>query len=152
MHNPLHCLAIVVSWGIIYTGLILWTNKDNIDLGFDFGPSPERKFLSVNVDNWYSWIIIAFFIMLDKFINSYCSDIINSWITNTIADHKCKKVDFSPLVCRLIVGVYYGYYGLRYIFVLHLIMSQTDYAILRVLADVIASDYTTKFRLKYKIE
>jgi len=139
---------LLVIWGVIFT-LILFS-LTNEKINFIFGPSENRMFLSININTWQKWIIIALLVMIDKFINSLGVDIIGSWLSHTIADHKTTILPYSKNICYIISNVYSFYYNIRYIITLQLLISQIDFALLRVLSDVIATQYSTYLHIKEK--
>lgn len=146
--NPFYMTITMILWGILFT-LILYL-LSNESLSFNFGPSDDRYFLSIKIDNWYKWSFISLLIMIDKFINSVCVDIIGSWISHTLHDHKTKFLPYNKNICYFISNVYSLYFNLRYIITLNLLISQVDYAILRAFSDVIATHYTTKIQINNK--
>jgi len=125
----------------------------DIQLNWDFfGPHEDRTFLAIKLDNWLNWSVIASIITTDKFLNSYFSDIIGPWITNSIWDHKTTSLDYSDLQCQIIVCGYYLYFGLKYVFTIYLLINELDFALLRVAADLAATFMTTKMHLRKNID
>lgn len=138
----------MILWGMIFTSILYFLSNDGISLSF--GPSEDRYFLSIKIDNWSKWTFIGLLIMIDKIINSISVDIIGSWISHTLQDHKTKYLPYSKTICHLISNVYSLYFNLRYIITLKLYTSQVDYAILRSLSDVFATHYTTSIQIRNK--
>lgn len=139
---------IMIFWGVLFTLILLYLSNESIII--NFGPSDDRFFLSININTWTKWVFIGLLIMVDKIINSISVDIIGSWISHTLQDHKTKYLPYSKTVCHLISNIYSLYFNLRYIITLKLYTSQIDYAILRSLSDVVATHYTTHIQMKNK--
>ena len=148
LKDPRVCTGILVAWGGIFTGIFLSLSND--EMKFKYGPEPDREFLSIQIDTWLKWTLIATLFMVDKFINSISADIIGSWISNTVMDHKTKEVPYSKSVCIAIADTYSAYFNLRFILTLHLLTTQFDFGILRVVADIVATHYSAYLHLKGK--
>lgn len=148
INDPRICISLLMTWGIIFSGIIYSLGDGN--LMFEYGPSEDRTFMSIKIDNWTVWSSIACLIMMDKFINSLAVDIIGSWISHTIYDHKNQVIPYTKTTCQIISCLYSFYFNLRYIITLKLIISQVDYGLLRVLSDVVATYYSTYLNIKNK--
>lgn len=140
---------LMLLWGCLFTLILYLLTDDGITL--NFGPSEDRFFLSIQINTWYKWFFIGCLIMLDKIINSISVDIIGSWISHTLQDHKTYYLPYNKNTCHFISNVYSLYFNLRYILTLKLYTSQIDYAILRSLSDVFATHYTTSIQIKNKV-
>lgn len=138
----------MILWGITFTGILYFLSNEQINL--NFGPSDDRFFLSIKIDNWLKWFFIGLLIMADKIINSISVDIIGSWISHTLQDHKTRILPYNRSTCHFISNVYSLYFNLRYIITLKLYTSQIDYAILRSFSDVVATHYTTSIQIRNK--
>lgn len=142
---------LLLAWGIFSSYIFNSMITDHDKLQIYFGPYEGRTFMNINIDNWNNWTIIAVIVTIDKFINSYSSDIIGPWITNVINDSKTREIPYSKLICTLITTFYYLYFNLKYIIMLHLIINQFDFAMLRIAADTVATIVTTNIHLKGKV-
>lgn len=119
-------------------------------MNFNIGPSEDRYFMSIHINNWYKWVLFALLIMMDKFINSVGVDIIGNWINNNLHNQNIRFLNYDKNICHLISNFYSFYFNIRYIMTLNLLISQIDYAILRVFSDVIATHYTVKINIANK--
>lgn len=146
--DPLICTYILFSWGIIFSFILYITSEKNMN--FNIGPSEDRYFMSIHINNWYKWVLFALLIMMDKFINSVGVDIIGNWINNNLHNQNIRFLNYDKNICHLISNFYSFYFNIRYIMTLNLLISQIDYAILRVFSDVIATHYTVKINIANK--
>lgn len=148
LKDPRVCTGVLVAWGMVFTGIFL--SLSNEEMKFKYGPESGREFLSIQIDTWFKWTLIASLFMVDKFINSISADIIGSWISHTVMDHKTEHVPYSKSVCIAIADTYSAYFNLRFILTLQLLTTQFDFGILRVVADVVATHYSAYLHLKEK--
>lgn len=147
--NPLQMTFLMLLWGMLFTLILYLLTEEGITL--NFGPSEDRFFLSIQINTWSKWFFIGGLIMIDKIINSISVDIIGSWISHTLQDHKTHYLPYKKNICHFISNVYSLYFNLRYILTLKLYTSQIDYAILRSLSDVIATHYTISMQIMDKV-
>jgi hypothetical protein len=146
--DPRLCMALMLTWGAFFLFMIYYFNNNKIDI--KYGPYEGRTFLSIEIDSWGVWSFFAIIIMIDKFVNSISVDIIGSWLSNVVFDHKTEYLPYPTCICQTISSVYSFYFNLRYLITLQLLITQFDYSILRILADVIATYYSTSLHLKTK--
>ena len=115
-----------------------------------FGPSPGTVFMGVTLDTWYKWNIVAGFTLVNTLINDFMSDALSPWILNTITDHKTKYIPYSKAVCLAITQCWAVYCNLMGVFGLFLAMTQIDFVMIRMAADVTVNMYTTLKFMRYK--
>ena len=146
--NPKVCMSILLLWGLLFFLIIYSLSESSISISF--GPEEGRKFLSITIDTWYKWALIATLIMIDKFIITLSVDILGPWMSNYITSHHNKKLPYPKWICLLLSDLYSLYFNLRYIVTLQLLITQTDYSILRIFVDLLATHISTKMHLKDK--
>lgn len=148
LNDPLKCTYIMLIWGFFFSSILYLTSDRNFNI--NFGPSEDRFFMSIHINNWFKWTLFAILIMIDKFINSISVDIIGNWINNNLHNENIIKLKYSKITSYFISDVYSFYFNIRYIITLKLLISQIDYAILRAFTDVIATHYTVFLHIKNK--
>ena len=111
-----------------------------------FGPSVTAVFMGITLDTWYKWSMVAVFTYINTSINDFMSDALSPWILNTITDHKTKYIPYSKNVCLMIAQMWSVYCNIMGVFGLFLAMTQVDFVLIRMCADLCVNMYTnTKF-------
>jgi hypothetical protein len=114
-----------------------------LDTSFmQFGPSPTAKFMGVILDTWYKWGMVAVFTLCNTAMNDFMSDAISPWIINTITDHKTRFIPYPKIICLGIAQMWAIYCNLMSVFGMFLAMTQIDFVLIRMLADLSVNTYT----------
>lgn len=136
---------VAVTFLMIWLIIVLTLFKDIglLDTSFmSFGPSPTTKFMGVVLDTWYKWNMVACFTLINTSINDFMSDAISPWIINTITDHKSKFIPYPRFVCLGISQLWAVYCNLMSVFGMFLAMTQVDFVLIRMVADLTVNTYT----------
>jgi hypothetical protein len=115
-----------------------------------FGPSQTAKFMGVQLDSWYKWGMVAGFTLVNTSVNDFMSDAISPWIINTITDHKNKFIPYPKYICLGISQLWAIYCNLMSVFGMFLAMTQIDFVLIRMLADLTVNTYTNLKFMRYK--
>jgi hypothetical protein len=144
-------LAVVVLMVWLTIVMTLFKDIGLLDTSFMiFGPSPTAKFMGVVLDTWYKWGMVAGFTLINTSINDFMSDAISPWIINTITDHKSKYIPYPKYVCLLISQLWSIYCNLMSVFGMFLAMTQIDFVLIRMLADITVNSYTNMKFMRMK--
>lgn len=108
-----------------------------------FGPSEKTSFMGLKLDTWYRWGLVACFTFINTSVNDFMSDALSPWILNTITDHKNRFIPYSKLTCLLITQIWSIYCGVFSVIGIFLAMSQIDFVLIRMTADLTVNAYTT---------
>ena len=144
-------LAVVVL--MVWLAIVMTLFKDIglLETSFMiFGPSSTAKFMGVVLDTWYKWSMVAGFTLINTSINDFMSDAISPWIINTITDHKSKYIPYPKYVCLLISQLWSIYCNLMSVFGMFLAMTQIDFVLIRMLADITVNSYTNMKFMRLK--
>lgn len=114
------------------------------------GPSKSTQFMSITLDTWYKWGMVAGFTFVSTAINDFMSDALSPWILNTITDHKTRFIPYPKWMCLLITQMWSLYCNVMSVFSIFLAMSQIDFVIIRTFADLIVNAYTTNKFIRNK--
>jgi hypothetical protein len=110
------------------------------------GPSEDTNFMGVQLNSWYRWGLVAGFTFVNTAVNDFMSDAISPWILNTITDHKTRYIPYPKWMCLLISQLWSVYCNIMSVFGIFLAMSQIDFVLIRMSADLVVNTYTnTKF-------
>jgi hypothetical protein len=87
---------------------------------------------------------------LSTCMNDFFSDALGPFFINTVQDHKTRYLPYSKTTCYVILQLWSTYCCLMSIFSIGLLMSQIDFLLIRLLADLIVNTFTTFKFLKNK--
>jgi hypothetical protein len=149
-HDQRKAVGALYIWLAILLGLFAYVGIGDSSF-MHFGPSPDAKFMSIAIDNWSRWSVIAVFQFCNTFINIFVSESMWPWIQNTIQDHKNKYLPYSKSACMWICQTYYLYGNIVSMFGLFAMFVQVDFMLIRTLADILVSYYTTNQFLRLKV-
>jgi hypothetical protein len=145
---------LAVSLLMVWLTIVIVVFKDIglLDTKFmTLGPSPNAIFMGVTLDTWYKWNMVAAFTFINTSINDFMSDAISPWILNTITDHKAKYLPYSKTTCLLITQMWAIYCNMMSVFGLFLAMTQVDFVLIRMGADIMVNMYTNLKFMRNKI-
>lgn len=109
---------------------------------FRFGPSPSLHFMSIKVDTWEEWTLLALYCCVDTLIKSFGHDSLVPWLTTALADQKSKTLPYSKSVCLLVMETYYAYVHFSYVFKFFLSLTQFDFVIIAAVSDMAMKVYS----------
>lgn len=115
------------------------------------GPSDKTVFMGMVLDTWYKWGLVAAFTFVNTSINDFMSDAISPWLLNTITDHKTKYLPYSKLTCLAISQLWSVYCNVMSVFGLFLAMTQVDFVLIRMSADLTVNMYTNMRFMRNKV-
>ena len=142
-------VTVLMVWLIIV--MSIFKDIGLLDTSFmTFGPSSTAKFMGVVLDSWYKWSMVAGFTLVNTSINDFMSDAISPWILNTITDHKSKYIPYPKYMCLGIAQLWAIYCNLMSVFGMFLAMTQIDFVVIRMLADLTVNTYTNLKFMRFK--
>jgi len=115
------------------------------------GPSPHTKFMTLNIDTWHKWTLLVSATFANTCVSDFMSDAIAPWLQNTIQDHKTKYLPYSKFTCYTISQLWTVYCSVMSIFAISLMTSQIDFLLIRMLADLMTSTFTTYKFMRHKV-
>ena len=152
LFNDKRILTVFIAlWSIlccvVFVGIML-TDKSPF---LNFGPSQQTKLFGVLLDSWSKWWLVAIYTFVSTAIAAFASDSVVPWITNTIQDHKTKYIPYHKVTCLLIIQTFTFYGVTQSVIGLFVALTQVDFMLIRLLADVIVNHFTTFWFLQNKI-
>lgn len=117
----------------------------------NFGPSPNTELFGVKLDTWWEWWAVAIYTFVSTAIAAFSTDSVVPWITNTVQDHKNKFLPFSKLSCWVIIQVFTFYAVTQSVIGLFVALTQVDFMLIRLLADMLVNHFTTYWFLRHKV-
>lgn len=141
--------VIVVMW--LCTVLVTFWSMGVMESHFvSFGPSDETFFMGICLNTWSKWSLVAVFTFVSTAINDFVGDALVPFITNAIQDHKTLYLPYSKFTCWAITQILSVYGCTMSIFSIHLLLSQLDFMLIRMVADSLVNLYTTYRFMKFK--
>lgn len=143
-------VVILMIWLVIV--IVVFKDIGLLDTKFmSMGPSDKTIFMGMVLDTWYKWGMVAAFTFVNTSINDFMSDAISPWILNTITDHKTRFLPYSKGTCLLISQMWSVYCNVMGVFGLFLAMTQVDFVLIRMAADLTVNVYTNLRFMKNKV-
>jgi hypothetical protein len=115
------------------------------------GPSNSTLFMGVVLNTQYKWGLVAGFTFINTAVNDFVSDALSPWILNTITDHKTRYIPYPKWVCFVVTQIWSIYCNIMSVFSIFLAMSQIDFVLIRMAADLTVNAYTTNKFMRNKI-
>ena len=144
------CVCVLMVWMSIV--LSIFKEVGVLDGQFmHLGPGENTKFMGVVMDTWYKWGLVAGFTLLNTTVNDFMSDAISPWILNTLTDHKTKYIPYPKIVCLSVSQIWAVYCNVMGVFGLFLAMSQVDFVLIRMIADLSVNTFTCMKFMRNKI-
>ena len=144
------CVAVLVCWMCIV--LTIFKEVGVLDGQFmHMGPGENTKFMGVVMDTWYKWGLVAGFTFMNTTMNDFMSDAISPWILNTLTDHKTRYIPYPKIVCLTISQLWSVYCNIMGVFGLFLAMSQIDFVLIRMTADLTVNSFTCMKFMRNKV-
>jgi hypothetical protein len=134
--------VVLVCWLMLV--LVVFKDIGMLDSKFmTFGPSDGTQFMGIVLNTWYKWGLVAGFTFVNTSVNDFMSDALSPWILNTITDHKTRYIPYPKWTCLVITQVWSMYCNVMSVFSIFLAMSQIDFVLIRMAADLVVNAYTT---------
>lgn len=141
------CLGVWTLISTVIFGAIMLSDNSNF---LSFGPNPKTVLFGSKLDTWWKWWGVAIYTFVSTAIAAFSSDAVYPWITNTIQDHKTKYIPYTPFTCILIIQIFTIYAVIMSVIGLFVALSQIDFMLIRLVADLIVNHFTTIWFLRDK--
>jgi hypothetical protein len=142
-------VCVLMAWLTLV--MILFNDIGLLNTSFmSFGPSATAKFMGTVLDTWYKWGMVAIFTLVNTSVNDFMADAISPWLLNTITDHKNKYIPYPKYVCLGISQLWSVYCNLMSVFGMFLAMTQIDFVLIRMMADLTVNTYTNMKFMRFK--
>jgi len=143
------CLCIA-AWTTSVAVIFVCIMMDDNSPFLSFGPNDRTVLFGVKVDTWTKWACIAMYTFVATCIADFTSDSVGPFVTNTIQDHKNLYIPYSKATCVLIVQVFAVYAIVMNTIGLFVALSQIDFMMIRMCADLMVNYYTCYRFMRYK--
>lgn len=143
------CICIA-TWTLCVTVIFVCIMIDDNSPFLSFGPNDRTVLFGVKVDTWTKWGCIALYTFVATCIADFTSDAVGPFVTNTIQDHKNLYLPYSKTTCVMIVQVFAVYAIIMNTIGLFVALSQVDFMMIRMSADLMVNYYTCYRFMRYK--
>jgi hypothetical protein len=143
-------ISVLMVWLVV--ALVGFQSIDLFHTQFmTFGPSPETKLMTLTIDTWGKWSMVAITSFVSTCISDFTGDALIPWVTNCVQDYKAKYIPYSKITIYIILQLYAVYCNCASIFAISLMMSQIDFLMIRLAGDLLVNSFTTWKFLRHKI-
>jgi hypothetical protein len=144
-------LAILIAaWTTTICIIFICIMVDDESPFLSFGPNSQTVLFGFKLDTWTKWGCVALYTFVSTCIADFTSDSVGPWITNTIQDHKNMYLPYSKWTCVCIVQTFSMYAIIMGTIHLFVALSQIDFMLMRMFADLLVNYYTTKRFMQFK--
>jgi hypothetical protein len=141
---------LIAGWTFVVTAIFVCIMVDDQSPFLSFGPNPRTTLFGFKLDTWTKWGCVAIYTFVSTCIADFTSDSVGPWITNTIQDHKNLYLPYSKFTCIAIVQMFAIYAIIMNTIGLFVALSQVDFMLMRMLADLLVNYYTTSRFMQFK--
>ena len=127
----------LISIIVIFSSLGVW--RSNF---FRFGPSPSLHFMTIAIDTPGEWVMLALYCFVDTLVKTFGHDSIVPWLIHTLSDPKCRTLPYRRPVCLAVMEVYYAYVHVSGMFKFFLSLTQFDFVLINMCADMAMKVYS----------
>lgn len=145
---------------LVSFGILIWSVLSAVVFGgimiadhspfLHFGPSTETELFGVKLDTWWEWWAVAIYTFMSTAIAAFATDSVVPWITNTVQDHKNRYLPYGKFTCWIIIQVFTFYAVTQSVIGLFVALTQVDFMLIRLLADMLVNHFTTFWFLRHK--
>ena len=141
---------LIAAWTCTICVIFICIMVDDESPFLSFGPNSRTVLFGFKLDTWTKWGCVALYTFVSTCIADFTSDSMGPWITNTIQDHKNTYLPYSKWTCVCIVQTFSMYAIIMGTIHLFVALSQIDFMLMRMFADLIVNYYTTSRFMQFK--
>jgi len=142
--------VLIAEWTCTICIIFICIMIDDASPFLSFGPNPQTVLFGFKLDTWTNWSCVALYTFVSTCIADFTSDSVGPWITNTIQDHKNAYLPYQKWTCVCIVQTFSMYAIIMGTIHLFVALSQIDFMLLRMFADLLVNYYTTRRFMQFK--
>jgi hypothetical protein len=118
---------------------------------FRFGPSKSLHFMTIAIDTQEEWAMLAVYCCVDTLVKTFGHDSIVPWLTHTLSDPKCRVLPYRRSVGLVVMEVYFAYVHISGMFKFFLSLTQFDFVLINMLADMSMKIYSYSSFMESKV-
>ena len=143
-------ILIVTIWIVVVVASLSGLNLMHSDF-MTVGPSDHTRFMTITIDTWHKWTVLAISTFINTGLADFMGDAVVPWIQNTVQDHKTKFIPYRKFTCYMICQQWAVYCTVMKIFDVSLMMSQIDFLLIRLAADLLTNTFTVYKFMRHKV-
>lgn len=143
--------AFLAAWTVLSSSVFLAIMIEDGSRFLSFGPNHDTVLMGVKLNTWGKWWCVAIYTFVSTGIAAFSGDALVPWITNTIQDHKTKYIPYSKCSCLVIIQVFTIYAVIMSVIGMFVALTQVDFMLIRIGADMVVNHFTTAWFLRKKI-
>jgi len=144
-------VALLGLWTILCCAVFLHIMLIDESPFLAVGPNAKTRLFNVPLDTWPKWWCVAVYTFVSTCIAAFASDSVAPFIVNTVQDHKTRYIPYTKSTCLLIIQVWTTYAVIMGTIGLFVALTQIDFLLIRLLADLIVNFTTTAYFLHDKV-
>jgi hypothetical protein len=141
---------LIFGWTTVVSIIFICIMVDDRSPFLAFGPNDRTVLFGFKLNTWTKWSCVAMYTFMSTCIADFTSDSVGPWITNTIQDHKNQYLPYSKVTCLCIVQAFSMYAIIMGTIHLFVALSQIDFMMIRMAADLLVNYYTTSRFIEFK--
>jgi len=144
-------VAFLGMWTVLCCGVFLHIMLIDNSAFLAIGPNAHTRLFNVPLDTWPKWWCVAVYTFVSTCIAAFASDSVAPFIVNTVQDHKTRYIPYTKATCLVIIQVWTTYAVIMGTIGLFVALTQIDFLIIRLAADLIVNLLTTTYFLHDKV-
>jgi len=144
-------VALLGVWTIVCCCVFLHIMIIDESAFLAIGPNTKTRLFNVPLDTWPKWWCVAIYTFVSTCIAAFASDSVAPFIVNTVQDHKTHYIPYTKTTCLLIIQVWTTYAVIMGTIGLFVALTQIDFLVIRLVADLIVNFITTTYFLSDKV-
>ena len=144
-------IVAILCWTILSASTFVGIMLNDNSAFMLMGPNKRTVLFGVLLDSWFKWWAVAVYTFMSTSIAAFSSDSIEPFITKTIQDHKTMYIPYSKYMCLFIIQVWTTYAVIMGTICLFVALTQVDFLLIRLIADLIVNHVTTAYFLRGKV-
>jgi len=148
--NKLRICAGLMMWTIASCSVFCFIMVKDGSNFLTVGPNASNQLLGVKMDTWFKWWVTAIYTFVSTSIAAFASDSLCPFFSNVIEDHKTKFIPYTKFQCLLIVQCFTIYGVIMSVIGMFVALTQVDFMLIRIAADLIVNCNTTYYFLRGK--
>lgn len=143
-------ICILACWTVISSAVFGYILLKDESTFLMCGPNNHNKLFGVPLDNWHKWSAVALYTFIATCIASFSGDAIFPFVSNVIMDPKTKYIPYSKFTCLMIIQTFTIYEVCFHVIGTFVALTQIDFTLIRITADLLINYYTTGWFLRGK--
>ena len=144
-------VALLGVWTVVCCAVFLHIMLIDESAFLEIGPNTKTRLFNVPLDTWPKWWCVAVYTFVSTCIAAFASDSVAPFIVNTVQDHKTRYIPYTKFTCLLIIQVWTTYAVIMGTIGLFVALTQIDFLLIRLAADLIVNFSTTTYFLHDKV-